>query len=185
MCSSDLLNYPDCPCGCKHASNYVKVLVRDTVTRDILPAGKEGMLEFITPVPHSYPGNAVLTDDIGVLVDGPCPYGRSGQRFKVVGRLKKAEVRGCGDILSAKLTFQKNEKEQIGESSLDVQYFNGKVEGSTSLEQLRNITSSLVEAQKWLAVQPIEALIGLIGNVSRSEERRVGKECRSRWSPYH
>src|SRR2546427_9691639 len=23
------------------------------------------------------------------------------------------------------------------------------------------------------------------GQVSRSEERRVGKECRSRWSPYH
>ena len=22
-------------------------------------------------------------------------------------------------------------------------------------------------------------------NQSRSEERRVGKECRSRWSPYH
>ena len=26
---------------------------------------------------------------------------------------------------------------------------------------------------------------GQIGNLSRSEERRVGKECRSRWSPYH
>ena len=24
-----------------------------------------------------------------------------------------------------------------------------------------------------------------IETVSRSEERRVGKECRSRWSPYH
>ena len=23
------------------------------------------------------------------------------------------------------------------------------------------------------------------GEVCRSEERRVGKECRSRWSPYH
>ena len=23
------------------------------------------------------------------------------------------------------------------------------------------------------------------GNMVRSEERRVGKECRSRWSPYH
>ena len=23
------------------------------------------------------------------------------------------------------------------------------------------------------------------GNEVRSEERRVGKECRSRWSPYH
>ena len=25
----------------------------------------------------------------------------------------------------------------------------------------------------------------LIGTKRRSEERRVGKECRSRWSPYH
>ena len=25
----------------------------------------------------------------------------------------------------------------------------------------------------------------LFGNPVRSEERRVGKECRSRWSPYH
>src|SRR2546430_9472907 len=25
----------------------------------------------------------------------------------------------------------------------------------------------------------------LAANVERSEERRVGKECRSRWSPYH
>ena len=26
---------------------------------------------------------------------------------------------------------------------------------------------------------------GFSGNPYRSEERRVGKECRSRWSPYH
>ena len=25
----------------------------------------------------------------------------------------------------------------------------------------------------------------VIANLVRSEERRVGKECRSRWSPYH
>ena len=30
-----------------------------------------------------------------------------------------------------------------------------------------------------------EALGDLESNLSRSEERRVGKECRSRWSPYH
>ena len=29
----------------------------------------------------------------------------------------------------------------------------------------------------------IRAIIG--PNGARSEERRVGKECRSRWSPYH
>ena len=26
---------------------------------------------------------------------------------------------------------------------------------------------------------------GIKGFIERSEERRVGKECRSRWSPYH
>src|SRR5258708_26160201 len=30
----------------------------------------------------------------------------------------------------------------------------------------------------------IEVRVGRDG-ISRSEERRVGKECRSRWSPYH
>src|SRR5574343_1928432 len=30
-----------------------------------------------------------------------------------------------------------------------------------------------------------EELIGKYNYVTRSEERRVGKECRSRWSPYH
>src|SRR3712207_8844051 len=29
------------------------------------------------------------------------------------------------------------------------------------------------------------AFVRLTGTVDRSEERRVGKECRSRWSPYH
>ena len=27
--------------------------------------------------------------------------------------------------------------------------------------------------------------LGTEGGMNRSEERRVGKECRSRWSPYH
>ena len=33
----------------------------------------------------------------------------------------------------------------------------------------------------------LAAVVGRIiyGLSSRSEERRVGKECRSRWSPYH
>lgn len=162
------LNYPDCPCGCKHASTYVRVLVRDTVTREVLPAGKEGMLEFITPIPHSYPGNVVLTDDIGVLVDGPCPYGRSGQRFHIVGRLKKAEVRGCGDILSAKLTFQKKQiVGQVEDMMLDVQYFKGNIIGDTSVQQLNCIITQLKDAQKWMSQQPIEALIGLIGETAK------------------
>ena len=30
-----------------------------------------------------------------------------------------------------------------------------------------------------------EYLYPFVDDVMRSEERRVGKECRSRWSPYH
>src|SRR3989454_7319741 len=37
------------------------------------------------------------------------------------------------------------------------------------------------EQQKWYAGETISIGIGQ----GRSEERRVGKECRSRWSPYH
>lgn len=162
------LNYPDCECGCKHASSYVRVIVRDPITREILPDGKEGMLEFITPIPHSYPGNVVLTDDIGYIEPKSCPCGRSGQRFKIVGRMKKAEVRGCGDILSSKLTFQpKNNQGQVENTFLDVQYFKGNIEGSTGYEQLQNIINQLKESQKWLVEQPIDALIGLMGKVAQ------------------
>ncbi len=31
----------------------------------------------------------------------------------------------------------------------------------------------------------VSVLSSLRGKPERSEERRVGKECRSRWSPYH
>ena len=36
------------------------------------------------------------------------------------------------------------------------------------------------------AVLSLAAGITIVGlSLRRSEERRVGKECRSRWSPYH
>lgn len=157
------LNYPDCPCGCKHESSYVKVLVRDVVTNEVLPAGEEGKLEFITPVPHSYPGNLVLTDDLGMVIDGECPYGRPGKRFKILGRLKKAEVRGCGDILSNKLTFQKRTTSAVNDDKLEIQYYTHDIpEGETSEKVFQSMIDSLKGELPWLRKQPIEALIGLI-----------------------
>ena len=40
------------------------------------------------------------------------------------------------------------------------------------------------ESLKHIPVNPAKLLSGHVA-VLRSEERRVGKECRSRWSPYH
>ena len=34
------------------------------------------------------------------------------------------------------------------------------------------------------AAEP-QAILSKLQHLKRSEERRVGKECRSRWSPYH
>src|SRR3712207_5187380 len=38
-----------------------------------------------------------------------------------------------------------------------------------------------------LDVSSVHGVTGIVGSlaIGRSEERRVGKECRSRWSPYH
>ena len=53
-----------------------------------------------------------------------------------------------------------------------------KVELSNDLSHCKVYISSLEGMDK-----AKEAVKGL--NNARSEERRVGKECRSRWSPYH
>ena len=45
----------------------------------------------------------------------------------------------------------------------------------------RNITNMKIE----IFNGPDEEYAEIIGKNTRSEERRVGKECRSRWSPYH
>ena len=53
---------------------------------------------------------------------------------------------------------------------------------------------SVEVARKLSAFRPFRAVYGnidgqdirrLYTQTNRSEERRVGKECRSRWSPYH
>ncbi|ORU00566.1 Acyl protein synthase/acyl-CoA reductase RfbN [Anaerovibrio sp. JC8] len=165
------LNYPDCPCGCKHAPLYSEVIVRDVITKEVLSQGDEGLLEFVTPIPHSYPGNVVLTDDIGVLVDGSCKYGRDGTRFKVIGRLKKAEIRGCGDILSSKLKFTGQNNANTNNDS-DQPKFHMFYDGQrqfaekTATEAIKNVETRLRNQLAWLREQPVDALIGLIAVVA-------------------
>ena len=62
---------------------------------------------------------------------------------------------------------------------------------------MKNLVYALVGAGFMIACQPsdqpeisgmltgIESDTLLVQSFPRSEERRVGKECRSRWSPYH
>ena len=53
--------------------------------------------------------------------------------------------------------------------------------GDTKIEIALMISSVLLVMAVELLNSAVEAVVDRI----RSEERRVGKECRSRWSPYH
>ena len=49
-----------------------------------------------------------------------------------------------------------------------------------------NTFSKKIRPALILAYAGLEGLaLGAVSQLLRSEERRVGKECRSRWSPYH
>ena len=72
-----------------------------------------------------------------------------------------------------------------GELPLEVEDLEDEVAGLESrAERLVNDIDKInvdISTKKNL----IEESKGLIKKTTRSEERRVGKECRSRWSPYH
>jgi hypothetical protein len=78
---------------------YAEVIIRNPDT--LLPAvdGSPGLIQVLTPLPHSYPGVSVLTEDVGRIVGRGCDAsGRHGTRFEVLGRAVDAEPRGCGDL---------------------------------------------------------------------------------------
>lgn len=81
--------------GMKEIPKISKVLVRDPYTLEVLKDNQEGLLQFLNPIPYSYPGLSVLTDDLGVK----CTINNK-EYFEITGRAKNSEIRGCGDILS-------------------------------------------------------------------------------------
>jgi len=84
-----------------HASTYGDVIIRDAITHSPLPHGEEGLIQSISVLPLSYPGHSILTEDKGLILGkDDCPCGRSGTYFRVLGRIKDAEVRGCSDAVA-------------------------------------------------------------------------------------
>ena len=95
--------YMQCECGHLHASVFSDVIMRRT--KDFKPCkiGEVGIIQVISALPESYPGHSLLTEDEGILLgEDDCPCGRKGKYFKVLGRLKNAEIRGCSDTYAAK-----------------------------------------------------------------------------------
>lgn len=95
--------YMQCECGHLHASIFSDVIIRDMRDFSVCEVGQPGVIQVLSAIPESYPGHSILTEDEGVLLgEDDCPCGRKGKYFKVLGRIKNAEVRGCSD------TYEKN-----------------------------------------------------------------------------
>ena len=95
--------YPDCTHGNKHVPAFAEVIVRDPLTLEAVKVGCQGLVQVCSVLPSSFPGFLVLTEDIAEIVreDG-CPCGRRGTAFRFIKRVPKSEVRGCGNIGTAR-----------------------------------------------------------------------------------
>ena len=72
---------------------------------------------------------------------------------------------------------------QAGLNQLNTSVYNPS---PTLVSQHNKVQSeALVLAQTMQASLADLSAAGVVLKLTRSEERRVGKECRSRWSPYH
>jgi hypothetical protein len=88
--------------GYLYPPNFADVIVRDPVTFEELPRGEVGILQVLSLLPLSYPGHSLLTEDMGVIhaIDNSS-CGRQGKAFSVLGRLPRAELRGCSDVIAS------------------------------------------------------------------------------------
>jgi len=93
--------YPDCVEGNKHPPTYGEVVIRNPLTLEPAAVGETGIVQVCSILPTSFPGHALLTEDLGEVMHADhCGCGRPGVAFRFKGRSPKAELRGCGDVLA-------------------------------------------------------------------------------------
>lgn len=94
--------YMECEQGHLHAAVFSDVIARRPEDFSECEIGERGILQVVSTIPESYPGHSLLTEDEGVILgEDDCPCGRKGKYFRILGRLKNAEIRGCSDTFAA------------------------------------------------------------------------------------
>ena len=90
--------FMECEQGVLHCSDYSDILIRNIKNWQVCEVDEVGVIQVFSSLPKSYPGHNLLTEDTGVLLgEDTCKCGRQGKFFKVLGRIPKAEQRGCSD----------------------------------------------------------------------------------------
>lgn len=95
--------YMECECGYLHAPIFSDVIIRRHRDFSLVNVGEKGLIEVVSILPESYPGHLLLTEDEGMFLgEDDCVCGRKGKYFKIEGRIKNAEIRGCSDTYAAR-----------------------------------------------------------------------------------
>jgi len=89
--------YPMCEYGFRHVPIWANVIVRDPYTLKPLIA-ETGQIQLLNIIALGAPYHSVLTEDLGRIKPGNCPCGRKGRRFELIGRIPKAQIRGCANV---------------------------------------------------------------------------------------
>lgn len=114
--------FMECECGRLHASIFSDVIIRDGKTFGVCPVGQRGLIQLVSLLPGSYPGYSILSEDEGEITGiDDCPCGRKGKTFKIYGRIKNAEVRGCSDTYTKKTTEALEVNSEQTPSSINLQ----------------------------------------------------------------
>jgi phenylacetate-coenzyme A ligase PaaK-like adenylate-forming protein len=97
----------ECENGYLHTSEYSDIIIRNSNNFTVSKHGEEGIIQLLSLLPISYPGQSILTEDLGTIFgEDDCKCGRKGKYFKINGRLKNAELRGCSDTYGE--SFRRN-----------------------------------------------------------------------------
>lgn len=91
------LVYPLCEYGYRHIPVWADILIRDSYSFESL-INTPGQIQLINTITWGAPYHNVLTEDIGKIIPGKCECGRKGKRFELIGRIPKAEMRGCSNV---------------------------------------------------------------------------------------
>jgi len=86
--------------GLLHPPNFADVIIRDPITFEPCEMGMEGLIQVLSLIPGSYPGHSLLTEDIGVIESQHCEGKIGGKGLRIIGRVPKAELRGCSDVIA-------------------------------------------------------------------------------------
>ena len=90
--------FMECEAGYLHSSIFSDVIMRRTKDFSTCRINETGLIQLVSLLPWSYPGHNILSEDMGEIVgEDDCSCGRLGTYFKVHGRIKSAEIRGCSD----------------------------------------------------------------------------------------